>query len=191
MRRELVSGVLGLAVVLGSAGCAAAGDAHGDEPARRRARAPTPSEVAEHPCRYGDVPACVARCDGSDLDGVQRGRRDVRVRRGMSSDPALASGFYSRACNGNYGPGLQQPRVALPARLGRARATSRTRCSSSWPPSTRRGSRACAATRAGCLLAGELLYEGRVGEDGAALAFFRRACDGGDAHGCARAVSLR
>jgi TPR repeat protein len=37
-----------------------------------------------------------------------------------------------------------------------------------------------------CLLAGELLYEDHVeAKDGeSAVAFFRRACDGGDAHGC-------
>jgi hypothetical protein len=41
----------------------------------------------------------------------------------------------------------------------------------------------------GCLLAGELLYEGRgVPEDEQqALAYFRRACDGGETRACAMA----
>jgi TPR repeat protein len=42
----------------------------------------------------------------------------------------------------------------------------------------------------GCLLAGELLYEGYAeAKDGAtAVAFFRRACDGGEARACSLAL---
>jgi TPR repeat protein len=53
---------------------------------------------------------------------------------------------------------------------------------------------ACRRGDAGaCLLAGELLDQGRAAPEGEddALAFFKRACEGGQARGCAYADTAR
>ncbi len=145
---------------------------------------PTASEVTEHPCRYEQVEACIAKCE---LDSTACNATGVMFEfdHGIHTDPLVASEFYGRACTGNYAPGCNNlawlylrgagvPRDQPHAMLLFMAAfdSSKLACLKGDPSS--------------CLLAGELLYDDHVeAKDGeTAVAFFRRACEGGDAQGC-------
>src|ERR1700682_588999 len=89
-------------VVLG--GCAQCGSPPESALPRDVHALPTARERAEHPCRYGDAAACVAKCE-QDADACNATGVFFEFDGGERSDPALASGFYRRACDANYGPG--------------------------------------------------------------------------------------
>ncbi len=187
MKQGVVSGLVGLvglATALGGLGCAELGATPVTTLPRDVHALPTSAEVEEHPCRYGDVSACVAKCE---LDSQACNAAGVMFEfdSGLHSDPAVASGFYSRACTDNYAPGCNNlawlylrgagvPRDQPHAMLLFMAAfdSSKLACLKGDPSS--------------CLLAAELLYEDHVeAKDGeTAVVFFRRACDAGDAHGC-------
>jgi TPR repeat protein len=184
MRSQIVSGVLGLAGLLGGAGCAELGtNTTTTLPADVHAQ-PTATEVADHPCRYGDVRACIAKCE---LDAQACNATGVMFEfdGGLRSDPALASGFYNRACEGNYGPGCNN--LAWLYLRGSGVPRDQPHAMLLFMAAFDSSKIACLKGDAsGCLLAGELLYDDRVqGKDGdTAVAYFRRACEGGDARGC-------
>jgi|SRR5579884_2041773 len=145
---------------------------------------PDARDVAEHPCRYGDVARCVAKCDG-DAQACNAAGVMFEFDGGDSSDPAAASGFYKRACDANYAPGCNN--LAWLYLRGRGVAPDRTYALTLFMAAFDAARLACERGDAsGCLLAGEILYEGRgVPEDeGRAVAFFRRACSGGEARAC-------
>jgi hypothetical protein len=184
MKSQLLPGLVGLVMALGGVGCAALGASPVTTLPPDVHALPTASDVAEHPCRYGDVSACVAKCE---LDSQACNAAGVMFEfdGGFHSDPAVASGFYSRACTDNYAPGCNNlawlylrgsgvPRDQPHAMLLFMAAfdSSKLACLKGDPSS--------------CLLAGELLYDDHVEakKGDTAVAFFRRACDGGDAHGC-------
>jgi TPR repeat protein len=174
--------------LLSVAGCAQLGSpaAHSLPPdvhARPDAR-----DVADHPCRNGDVMGCIEKCRGDDPQACNAAGVLFEFDDGERSEPGLASGFYRRACDGNYAPGCnnlawlylrgrgvpQDPPHAMVLFMA-AFDAARIACTRGDP--------------SGCLLAGEILYEGRgVPEDEeAALAFFRGACELGEKRGCALA----
>jgi TPR repeat protein len=180
---SLAIGAIGAA--LASAGCAQLGDPAGGALPRDVHAAPEAHEVAEHPCRYGDVTRCVAKCGPDDPQACNAAGVMFEFDDGTASDPSRALGFYSQACEGNYAQGCNNlawlylrghgvPRDPPHAMLLFMAAfdAARIACTRGDP--------------SGCLLAGEMLYEGRgVPEDEAqAVAFFQQACAGGEAAAC-------
>lgn len=138
--------------------------------------APSAAERAAHPCRYGDSALCLARCDGRDAQACNAAGVFLEFDGGERSDPALASAYYRKSCDGNYGPGCDNlawlylrgngvPRDPPQAMVLFLAAFDAARI-------------ACARGDAsGCLLAGEILYEGRgvPADEDAAMAFFEKA----------------
>jgi TPR repeat protein len=184
MKYAAVPGLLGLAVMLSGAGCAELGAAPRTSLPPDVHALPTAGELADHPCRYGEVAACLAKCE-LDAQACNAAGVMFEFDSGEHSDPAVASGFYSRACTDNYAPGCNNlawlylrgsgvPRDQPHAMLLFMAAfdASKLACLRGDPSS--------------CLLAGELLYDDHVApKDGdTAVAYFRRACDGGDTQGC-------
>jgi TPR repeat protein len=146
---------------------------------------PDATELAEHPCRYGDVVACMARCQSDDAQACNAAGVLFEYDDGERSDPQLASGFYRRACDDNYAPACNN--LAWLYLRGRGVPRDPPQAMFLFMTAFDAARIACARGDAsGCLLAGELLYEGhaqeRDGED--AVAFFRRACERGEAKGC-------
>jgi TPR repeat protein len=147
---------------------------------------PTAREVAEHPCRYGDAAACVAKCE-RDAQACNATGVFYEFDGGERTDPALASGFYRRACDANYGPGCNN--LAWLYLGGRGVPRDPPRAMTLFMAAFDAARIACASgDPSGCLLAGELLYDGRgvQQDESQALAFFRLACAGGEAHACVR-----
>ena len=172
------------AVVVLLGGCAQLGSApKGGLPADVHAR-PDANEVAEHPCRYGDTAACVAKCE-RDAQACNATGVLFEFDGGERSDPQVASGFYRRACDANYGPGCNN--LAWLYLRGHGVPRDPPHAMVLFMAAFDAARLACGRGDAsGCLLAGELLYDGRgVPEDeGQALAFFKRACDGGETRAC-------
>jgi TPR repeat protein len=147
-------------------------------------------ETSDNPCKRNDLAGCIDRCQEGDTHSCNA--VGVMFEFGRSEpDGTLASGFYSRACDAGYAPGCTNlawlyslgrgvPRDAQQAMnlFTRAYDSSRLAC--------RRGD------GSGCMLAGELLLQGRVEptDDGDALAFFQRACEAGESQGCAYVSQL-
>jgi TPR repeat protein len=184
MQWQLVPGLLGLAVALGGLGCAELGTQNVRTLPPDVHAAPTASEVAEHPCRYGDVAACVARCE-ADSQACNAAGVMFEFDGGWKSDPALASGFYNRACTGNYAPGCNN--LAWLYLRGSGVPQDQPHAMLLFMAAFDVSKLACMKGDAsGCLLAGELLYDDRVQakEGDTAVAFFRRACDGGETRAC-------
>jgi TPR repeat protein len=164
-------------------GCGALGNTpSGALPVDVRAK-PTALEVEEHPCRYGDAPRCIAKCEGGDPQGCNGA--GIMFEFSESSDVATASSFYRRACDANYGPGcdnlawLYLSGRGVPRDLPQAMALFMTAFDAA--------SLACGhGDGAGCLLAGEMLRDGRgvEADDAQALAMFQRACASGERKGC-------
>ena len=145
---------------------------------------PTARDVAEHPCRYGDVATCVARCE-ADPQACNAAGIMFEFDSGWRSDPALASGFYNRACVGEYAPGCNN--LAWLYLRGAGVPQDQPHAMLLFMAAFDASKMACLrGDGGGCLLAGELLYEDRVQpkEGETAVAFFRRACDAGEGRGC-------
>jgi TPR repeat protein len=146
---------------------------------------PSVAERAEHPCRYGDVGRCVSKCQGDDAQACNAAGVMFEFDSGTSSDPSLASGFYARSCEGNYGPACNN--LAWLYLRGRGVAQDQPHAMLLFMTAFDASRIACMrGDPSGCLLAGELLYDGHAEpKDGeTAVAFFRRACDGGEKSAC-------
>jgi len=175
----------GLGLVVLATGCGQFGNTPVGSLPRDVHAAPTTSEVAEHPCRYGDVARCVARCTAHDPQACNAAGVMFEFDEGTSTEPALASGFYTRACDGNYAQGCNN--LAWLYLRGRGVRKDLPHAMFLFMTAFDAAQIACRnGDASGCLLAGEMLYEGRgVKEDEAqALAFFQRACDGGETRAC-------
>ncbi len=147
--------------------------------------APDAREVAEHPCRYGDVARCVAQCTADDPQACNAAGIMFEFDEGTRSEPALASGFYSRSCDGNYGQGCNN--LAWLYLRGAGVPRDPPHAMVLFMAAFDASKLACARGDAsGCLLAGELLYEGRgvPVDEPQAVAFFKKACDGGEKSAC-------
>jgi TPR repeat protein len=175
----------GLAVVVCLVGCSQFGTPVASVLPQDVHAKPDPREVADHPCRYGDFSGCVAKCDGGDAQACNAAGVLFEFDSGERSNPELASGFYSRSCSDNYAPGCNnlawlylrgsgvpqdQPHAML--LFMAAFDAARLACLRGDP--------------SGCLLAGEILYEDHAQpkEGDTAVAFFRRACAGGESRAC-------
>jgi hypothetical protein len=148
---------------------------------------PDARELQEHPCRYGDAVRCIAQCDGGDPQGCNGA--GVLFEFAERPDPLLASGFYNRACDANYGPGCDN--LAWLYLRGRGVPRDPPHAMVLFMAAFDAASMACArGDGSGCLLAGEMLRDGRGVEqdDDQALAMFRRACDRGEASACSERV---
>jgi TPR repeat protein len=144
---------------------------------------PDARELAEHPCRYGDAVRCIARCEGGDAQGCNGA--GVLFEFAERPDPLLASSFYGRACDANYGPGCDN--LAWLYLRGRGVPRDPPHAMVLFMAAFDAANLACArGDGSGCLLAGEMLRDGRGVEqdDEQALAMFRRACASGDPAGC-------
>jgi TPR repeat protein len=179
----------GLGVCLCLAGCAELGTpATASLPTDVHAR-PDPREVAAHPCRYGALPQCVAKCEADDPQACNAVGVMFEFDEGTRTDPALASGFYSRACTDNYAPGCNN--LAWLYLRGAGVPQDQPHAMLLFMAAFDAAKLACVRGDAsGCLLAGELLYEDHAtAKDGeTAVAFFQKACDGGEPKGCALAT---
>lgn len=175
----------GLALVVSVTGCAQMGSAPKAVLPPDVHAQPDAQEVAEHPCRHGDVARCIARCQSHDPQACNAAGILFEFDGGESSDPALASGFYSRSCDGNYAQGCNN--LAWLYLRGRGVPQDPPHAMFLFMTAFDAARLACARGEGeGCLLAGEMLYEGRgiPADDAQAVAFFRRACDAGESRGC-------
>jgi TPR repeat protein len=146
---------------------------------------PDPREVAEHPCRYGDFSGCVARCEGGDSQACNAAGVLFEFDGGERSDPALASGFYSRSCSDNYAPGCNN--LAWLYLRGSGVPQDQPHAMLLFMAAFDAARLACLRGDAsGCLLAGEILYEdhAQAKEGDTAVAFFQKACAGGETRAC-------
>jgi hypothetical protein len=163
----------------------------GDVPYDPHPQAPDPAQVAQNPCRYGDVAGCIERCQ-RDEPGACNAVGVMFELGAAQGDGAIASGFYQRACEASYAPGCTN--LAWLYSLGRGVPRDPAHSLALFTKAYEASKLACRrGDTSGCLMAGELLLEGRgVNEDEAqALAMFERACDGGETRGCAYVAQLR
>jgi len=176
----------GLALAVALCGCEELGNSpSANLPPDVHAR-PDARELADHPCSHGEVARCIEKCRNDDPQACNAAGVMFEFDDGEQSEPQLASGFYARACDGNYGPGCNN--LAWLYLRGRGVPQDQPHAMLLFLAAFDASKLACLRGDAsGCLLAGELLYEGRgVKEDPQeALAFLRRACDGGQARACA------
>jgi TPR repeat protein len=172
-----------------TAGCGQLGSSHPSLLPGDIHAAPSATELADHPCRYGDVGRCVAKCQADDPQACNAAGVMFEFDEGTRSAPALASGFYGRSCEGNYGPGCNN--LAWLYLRGSGVAKDQPHAMLLFMTAFDASRIACMhGDASGCLLAGELLYEGHAEpKDGeTAVAFFRLACDGGQTQACALAA---
>jgi TPR repeat protein len=175
----------GIPLFLCATGCAELGTpAASSLPADVHAQ-PTARELAEHPCRYGDVRACLAKCDADDPQACNAAGVMFEFDSGVTTDPLVASGYYERSCSDNYAPGCNN--LAWLYLRGHGVPQDQPHAMLLFMAAFDASKLACMrGDPSGCLLAGELLYEQhaqpRAGET--AVAFFRKACDGGEARAC-------
>jgi TPR repeat protein len=151
---------------------------------------PDPQEVAAHPCNHGDVARCIEKCQTEDVQACNAVGVMFEFDEGLHSDPQIASGFYSRACEGNYAPGCNN--LAWLYLRGRGVPQDEPHAMLLFMAAFDSSKLACMRGDAsGCLLAGELLYEGRgvPQDERQALALLQRACAGGEARACEMAES--
>jgi len=176
----------------GELGVALSATPQASVPYERRGAVHDANEVLAKPCKFGDLGRCMEQCVEGTASSCNALGVLFEYGEGTTLDPTIASGFYARACDRDYAPactnlawlyslGRGVPRDAQQAMVLFTRAfdDSRSAC--------RRGD------RHGCLLAGELLLEGRVesADENEELAMFESACSLGEARGCEYAASLR
>ena len=141
--------------------------------------------MAAKPCKFGDVARCIDQCQTGNASSCNALGVIFEYGQNTGADPTIASGFYARACDREYAPactnlawlyllGRGVPRDAQQAMMLFTRAfdASRLAC--------HRGD------GHGCLMAGELLLQGRVttADPNEELAMFQAACDQGEPRGC-------
>jgi hypothetical protein len=151
-----------------------------------------PIEVAAKPCKFGDVARCLDQCEAGTPAACNALGVVFEYGRNTPPDPTIASGFYARACDREYAPGCTNlawlytlgrgvPRDSQQALLLFTRAFDQSRLA------CRRGD------GHGCLIAGELLLQGRVTttDENEELAMFQAACEEGEPRGCEYVSTLR
>jgi TPR repeat protein len=174
-----------LSLVVLATGCAQLGAPSVSSLPRDVHAQPDAKDVAEHPCRYGDVARCVAKCEEHDSQACNAAGVMFEFDGGYKSDPALASGFYTRSCEDNYAAGCNN--LAWLYLRGSGVPQDQPHAMLLFMAAFDSARLACARGDAsGCLLAGELLFEDHAQpKDGdTAVAFFQRACDGGESRAC-------
>src|SRR6266478_1700176 len=90
---------------LGALGCGGLGNASYGALPEDVHKKPTREEIANNPCKHGDVQACIARCKANDGHACNMVGVMFEFDAEGKDDPAIASGFYRRACDSTYAPG--------------------------------------------------------------------------------------
>jgi TPR repeat protein len=178
-----VAWLLGVAMV--TVGCTQLGTPRVSSLPRDVHAAPDPQDLADHPCRYGDVARCVAKCEAHDSQACNAAGIMFEFDGGERSDPALASGFYNKSCEDSYAAGCNN--LAWLYLRGSGVPQDQPHAMLLFMAAFDAAKLACLrGDVSNCLLAGELLYEDHAEpKDGdTAVAFFRKACDGGEAKAC-------
>ena len=179
---------VGLLSLVALAGCGEMGNTPVGQLPRDVHAQPETSEVAAHPCRFGDVARCISKCTDDDPQACNAAGVMFEFDEGHSSEPALASGFYSRSCDGNYAQGCNN--LGWLYLRGAGVPKDQPHAMLLFMAAFDAAKIACLRGDAsGCLLAGEILYEGRGvdADEQQAVAFFKRACDGGEQRACSEA----
>ena len=103
----------------------------------------------------------------------------------------MASTFYDRSCQGSYAQGCNN--LAWLYLRGRGVVQDQPHAMLLFMAAFDSAKIACMQGDAsGCLMAGELLYDGRVeGDERQEVAFFERACVGGEREACGREAPWR
>jgi TPR repeat protein len=189
------AGSLFAALAIASAGAALSGCADGvlgNTPSGSLPRdahyKPTAAEVKRDPCKHDDLTACIARCQGDDAHACNMVGVMFEFSAAGNDDPALASGFYKRACDSTYAPGCNN--LAWLYLGGRGVPQDHAQAMRLFYFAYDAARVACHRGEASsCLMAGELLFDGRgvEADEAQAHAYFDRACAGGEARGCERA----
>jgi TPR repeat protein len=153
---------------------------------------PDPIEVAAKPCKFGDVARCMDQCQ----DGAPSACNALGVLyeygRNTAMDPAIASGFYARACDREYAPGCTN--LAWLYSLGRGVPHDAQQAMLLFTRAFDQSRLAChRGDGRGCLMAGELLLRGQVSstDDNEEVALFEAACNAGERQGCDYVETLR
>lgn len=153
---------------------------------------PDPADVAAHPCRHHDVAGCIQRCQADEPGACNALGVMFEYATDKPADSAVASGFYSRACDAAYAPGCTN--LAWLYALGKGVPKDPAQSMALFTKAYEASKLACRrGDTSGCMMAGELLLEGRgVGMDEAlALTMFRTACERGERRGCDYVQTLR
>jgi TPR repeat protein len=178
--------VMGLAIAV--SGCAELGEEMPSALPVDVHAAPDARDVEEHPCRYGDVARCIARCEDNDAQACNAAGVMFEFDGGYRSDPALASGFYTRSCEQSYAAGCNN--LAWLYLRGSGVPKDQPHAMLLFMAAFDAAKLACMRGDASnCLLAGELLYEdhAQAKQGDTAVAFFRKACSGGESRACSLA----
>ncbi len=150
----------------------------------------TAAEIAADPCKHDDLAGCIAKCQGDDAHACNMVGVIFEFDPDGHEDPAVASGFYKRACDATYAPACNN--LAWLYLGGHGVPRDQPRAMVLFAFAYESAKTACfRGDASSCFLAGDLLFDGRGvarDEDGA-VALFERACAGGDARGCDRATS--
>lgn len=149
---------------------------------------PTAAEVKKDPCRYNDLTACIARCQGEDAHACNMVGVMFEFNPEGNDDPSLASGFYKRACDSTYAPGCNN--LAWLYLGGRGVPRDHGQAMRLFYFAYDAARVACLrGEAASCLMAGELLFDGRGVErdEKQAHALFVRGCAAGEPRACDRA----
>jgi TPR repeat protein len=157
-------------------------------------RKPTREEIANNPCKHGDVQSCISRCQSQDAKACNMVGVMFEFDSDGRDDPGIASGFYRRACDSTYAPGCNN--LAWLYLRGRGVPVDRPQAMRLFYYAFDAAQLACLRGEvSNCALAGELLMEDRVegvdDRNAKAVAFFERACAGGDSRSCESAALLR
>lgn len=157
-----------------------------------RAAHPDEAEIAAHPCKHGDIPRCMERCRADEPGACNALGVLFEYASDRPSDGALASGFYGRACESNYAPGCTN--LAWLYALGKGVPKDPAQSMALFTKAYEASKLACRrGDTSGCMMAGELLLQGRgaPADEALALSMFQIACDRGETKGCAYVSTLR
>lgn len=152
----------------------------------------TASEVLADPCAHGDIGGCMQACKHDDAKSCNFVGVLLEFNNAGKDDPALASGYYRRACSATYYPGCNN--LAWLYLGGRGVPKDNAHAMRLFYYAYDASRVACLeGDLAGCVMAGELLEDGRgvPQNEEQALAFFDRACVGGAQKACEHATESR
>src|SRR5262249_24056818 len=121
---------------------------------------PDAAEIAANPCKHGDVARCIEKCQADEPGACNALGVMFEYATDKPADSAVASGFYSRACDASYAPGCTN--LAWLYALGKGVPKDPAQSMALFTKAYEASKLACRrGDTSGCLMAGELLLEGR------------------------------